>query len=119
MATADCQVYQAKLPWTYPCLSEGVENALNQLSSTPSGYEMNRLFDHFGTHAITSIGMGAKFVTKATFDKSVSRKFSKENSSVAFSASAGGWGFSASSSYNSSSGKASKTNKSSAVQKTA
>jgi hypothetical protein len=70
--------------------------SLQQLAANPSEWALNDFFDLYGTHAITSLSMGAKFVAKATFDRTIEKSFESEGWDVSFSAEAGGFGYTAS-----------------------
>lgn len=80
-----------------PCLSHEAMKYIEHLKRNPSDKRMlDDFFDTFGTHAILGVDMGDKFVTKTTFNRKEMYSQKAEGRDVAFEASAGGWGFTAS-----------------------
>lgn len=73
---------------------------LGLLENNPTDtHTLTQFFDAFGTHFVKGVDMGDKFVTKTEFSRKEMYKQEAMGRAVEFSASAGGWGFSASVGY--------------------
>ena len=68
-ATAECKMYDARNPIVPPCISDTAEYIINGWAANPTDLQLNDFFDNFGTHVLSRIDMGARFVASSSFDK--------------------------------------------------
>ena len=68
IATASCIKYQYQLKYVQPpCMSAELAEYVDILMENPKDENlMTEFFDNFGTHALLSVEMGDKFVTKSS-----------------------------------------------------
>lgn len=98
-ATASCLVAKYALKKiTPPCLSGEALKYIQYLAEENDESMWHDFFDNFGTHIITSVEMGDKFVSKTTFNRKEMYKQKAMGLGVSFSAKGGGFGYSASAS---------------------
>jgi hypothetical protein len=97
IATADCKVYEAFLKYgQYPCLSEGLTTALyKSLDDDPTDEQMYKIIENFGTHAVSKIEMGAKYISKSEFTQETTGSSETETTASGVALSAGFDAFSA------------------------
>jgi hypothetical protein len=94
-STSTCDIFEMSNKEPTPCLSQELDDALAALPANPKDDndfdQFNKFIDKFGTHAIMSIKMGAKFVSEATFDKETLKKAESIGKTFKFDTEAGFW----------------------------